>query len=395
MWPSPPAGAEELPGESKRFLLGGAADGEKVLNARGARAWHDRYRTAFQRLDRGFCIVEVLFDEHDAPYDYRFIEINHAFETQTGLHGAEGRCMRELRPDHERYWFELYGRVAETGSAEHFELEARALGFWYAGYAFPIGAPHQHRVAVLFEDISRRKAREQSEAEMQRRKDEFFATLAHELRNPLFALRNGLQIMRAAAPGAEPMQSAVSMMERQLAHIVRLVDDLMDVERIGSGKVQLQRRTLSLRQTVAAGLESCAAAITSRGHVVNIECADDSLCVFGDADRLAQVFSNLLSNSAKYTEPGGKLNVTIARDGLWGVVRVTDNGIGIPPEDLPRVFDLFSQVGSHATRADGGLGIGLALVRSLVELHGGSVDAQSDGAGRGSTFTVRLPIDAR
>jgi signal transduction histidine kinase len=387
-------GAEELPGESNCFPLG-AISGENAVSARSRRAWQERYRTAFQRIDRGFCVVEVLFDAQHAPCDYRFIEVNHAFAAQTGLHDAEGRSMRELQPDHEHYWFDLYGRVAQTGVAEHFDLEARALGCWYSGYAFPVGEPQQHCVAVLFEDISRRKAREHSASEMQRRKDEFFATLAHELRNPLFALRNGLQIMRVAGPSAEPLQSAVSMMERQLAHVVRLVDDLMDVERIGSGKVSLQRQRLVLREIVAAGLESCAAVIASRSHEVKVECADDTLCVFGDADRLAQVFSNLLSNSAKYTESGGKLSVSIVRDGLWGVVHVTDNGIGIPPEDLRRVFDLFSQVGSHAKRADGGLGIGLALVRSLVEMHGGSVEAQSEGAGRGSTFTVRLPIDAR
>lgn len=392
MWPRPPAEVEELTtGESQRFLLGAGAYESGA--ARTGRAWSDRYRTAFQRIDRGFCIIEVVFDADEQPCDYRFIEVNHAFEQQTGLQDAEGRRMRELEPDLESYWPELYGRIARTGVGERFELEARALGSWFCGYAFPIGEPSQHRVAILFEDVSRRKARERSESETHRRKDEFFATLAHELRNPLFALSNGLQIMRSATPAAEPLQSALSMMERQIGHLVRLVNDLMDVGRIGSGKIQLQQRTLSLRQIVAGSLESCGATIASRGHAVTIECAEDGLNVFGDPDRLTQVFSNLLSNSAKYTEPGGTLAVRIAREGQWAVVRITDNGIGIPPEDLDRVFDLFSQVGSHATRADGGLGIGLSLVRSLVQMHGGSVAAHSDGAGRGSTFTVRLPAD--
>jgi signal transduction histidine kinase len=395
MWHRPPAGTEELAaGESKRILLN-VAGMDTPTSTRTGRARNDRYRTAFQRIDRGFCIIEVLFDRRAAPCDYRFIEVNHAFEEQTGLRDVEGRRMRELQPEHEDYWFELYGRIARTGIPERFEHEARALGSWYCGYAFPIGEPQQRRVAILFEDVSGRRAREQSESDRERRKDAFFATLAHELRNPLFALRNGLQIMRTAAPHTEPLQSAVAMMERQLVHLVRLVDDLMDVGRIGSGKMQLQRRTLSLRQIVAASLESCEAAIATRGHDVTVECGDEDLCVFGDADRLTQVFSNLLSNSAKYTEQGGKLTVRITREGPCAVVRVTDNGIGIPPEDLHRVFELFSQVGSHATRADGGLGIGLALVRSLVQLHGGSVEAHSEGAGKGSTFTVRLPVDER
>jgi signal transduction histidine kinase len=394
MRPDPPLDTEGAPGESARFSLG-ALGGESSLGARTGRAWLDRYRTAFHRIDRPFCIIEMCFDEHETPCDYVLLEVNRAFEAETGLQDAEGRHMRELQPQHEEHWFELYGRIAQTGVGERFDLEARALGAWYCGYAFPIGEPDQHRLGVLFENISRRKAREELESETNRRKDEFVATLAHEFRNPLFALGNGLQIMRAAAPRAEPLQSAVSIMERQLGHLVRLVDDLMDVGRIGCGKVQLHRRTLSLRQIVATSLESCEAAITSRGHDVTIEWADEGLCVFGDADRLTQVFSNLLSNSAKYTESGGKLSVTLAREGQWGVVRVIDNGIGIPTEDLPRVFDLFSQVGSHATRADGGLGIGLSLVRSLVEMHGGSVEAHSEGAGHGSTFTVRLPLEPR
>jgi signal transduction histidine kinase len=394
MLPGPPLGVDELPGTTTRGPLGGTGEDDSTA-VRGGRAWADRYRTAFHQIDRAFCIVELYFDERDAPCDYRFVEVNRAFEEQTGLHDVEGRRARELLPANEPYWYEVLGRVARRGVGERFELEARALGSWFSGYAFPIGDPRQQCVAMLFEDISGRKAREQSSSERTRRKDELLATLAHELRNPLFALRNGLHIMRMAAPQTEPQQSALSMMERQLGHLVRLVDDLMDVGRIGSGKVQLQRRTLSLRQIVAASLESCAATIASHGHQVTFAACAEDLTVFGDADRLAQVFSNLLSNSAKYTESGGKLSVVIAREGPWAVVRVTDNGIGIPQEDLHRVFDLFSQVGSHATRADGGLGIGLSLVRSLVELHDGSVEAQSAGAGRGSTFTVRLPLDRR
>jgi signal transduction histidine kinase len=230
--------------------------------------------------------------------------------------------------------------------------------------------------------------------EANRRKDEFIATLGHELRDPLFTMRNGLEIARPIAACDERLRLTLAMMERQLAHMVRLVEDLMDVSRIGYGKVELQRHRLCLRDVVTAGIESCGSAVTSRRHEIRVECVDEVLHVEGDGRRLTQVFTNLVSNSAKYTEPGGRIRVRVEREGSWAAVRVIDNGIGIPPEELAEVFDLFAQVPAHNARSDGGLGIGLSLVRSLVQLHGGSVTAQSDGAGTGCTFTVRLPLAA-
>ena len=230
--------------------------------------------------------------------------------------------------------------------------------------------------------------------EANRRKDEFIATLGHELRNPLFTLRNGLEIARPIAASDERLRLTLAMMERQLAHLVELVEDLMDVSRVGFGKVELQRRRLCLRDVVMAAIENCGSVITSRHHEIRIECADELLDVEGDGRRLTQVFTNLVSNSAKYTQPGGRIRMRLEREGAWAVVRVIDNGIGIPAEALVEVFDLFAQVGSHRGHSDGGLGIGLSLVRSLVQMHGGTVTAQSEGSGKGCTFTVRLPLAA-
>ncbi len=240
--------------------------------------------------------------------------------------------------------------------------------------------------------ITDRKTLELSLQDADRRKDEFLATLAHELRNPLAPLRNGLQIARLTSKADSPFQRTIEMMDRQLTHLVRLVDDLLDVGRISSGKIELRRREVALRDILASSAEAARAAIDSHGHELIIGSGTEELWVKGDFDRLTQIFSNLLTNAAKYTERGGKIELRVAREADWAVVGVTDNGIGIPAVDLPHIFELFSQVRLHQGHSEGGLGIGLSLVRKLVEMHQGTVSASSEGSGKGSTFTIRLPL---
>ena len=227
-----------------------------------------------------------------------------------------------------------------------------------------------------------------------RRKDEFLATLAHELRNPMTPLRNGLELIRRAQKGDAALQRTVDMMDRQFNHLVRLVDDLLDVRRISAGKIELRRKRVRVDEAVGAAVEASRPLIEARRHHLVVDPAAEVLWVNADIDRLAQVFSNLLSNAAKYTNVGGTISVTLSRDGGEAVVRVRDNGIGIPASDLPYIFELFSQVGTHFDHAAGGLGIGLSLVKRLVDMHGGSISAESPGAGLGSIFTVRLPLAA-
>jgi PAS domain S-box-containing protein len=228
--------------------------------------------------------------------------------------------------------------------------------------------------------------------EADRRKDEFLALLAHELRNPLAPLVNSLELLRPAAAADPTLQRIRAMMERQLKQLARLVNDLLDVSRISRGHFELQRAPMSLQAAIEAAVEACHGQIATRGHDLAVRISSEPLHVLGDFARLTQVFANLLSNSAKYTEPGGYIELTLHRDGTDAVATVKDTGIGIPPESLHAVFDMFSQVQAHKEHAGGGLGIGLALVRSLVEMHHGRVEAQSEGPGRGSVFTVRLPL---
>ncbi len=224
-----------------------------------------------------------------------------------------------------------------------------------------------------------------------RRKDEFLATLAHELRNPLAPIRNGLQIMRLV--GAEgPLEQARAMMDRQLTQLVRLVDDLLDVSRVTSGKFELRREQVELRAVIDAAVETSRPAFDQAGHEFEISVPDEPIVLDGDPTRLAQVVSNLLTNSAKYTHQGGRVRLAVRRENGTAVLTVADNGIGIPPDMLGRIFEMFTQVDRALEKTTGGLGIGLSLVKGLVEMHGGTIEASSEGEGTGSEFTVRLPM---
>ena len=222
-----------------------------------------------------------------------------------------------------------------------------------------------------------------------RRKDEFLAMLAHELRNPLTPLVTSIELMRRApAPGWE---RPLEIMARQVRQLSRLVEDLLDVSRVSRGRVELRRHRLDLVDTVNDAIESSRPLLEGRRHQVRVDLPDRPIIVEGDGVRLAQVFANLLHNAGKYTDPGGRIDVTVGRSGDEAFVRVSDNGTGIEPQMLGEVFDLFTQAPVSLARAQGGLGIGLTLVRTLTELHGGRVVAASEGLGRGSTFTVFLP----
>jgi PAS domain S-box-containing protein len=226
-----------------------------------------------------------------------------------------------------------------------------------------------------------------------RRKDEFLATLAHELRNPLAPIRTGLQAL--GRPGGEGGTAGIrAIMERQLAQMVRLIDDLLDVSRISSGKVVLQRNRVDLRVIAELAIEASLPFITAGRHEFTSDLPEGPVWVDGDSLRLSQVMSNLLNNAAKYTAEGGRISLSLSKEAPFAVVRVVDNGVGIPTEMLNEVFDMFTQVNRTLDRAQGGLGIGLSLVRRLAELHGGEVFAESKGLGCGSVFTLRLPLMA-
>jgi signal transduction histidine kinase len=227
---------------------------------------------------------------------------------------------------------------------------------------------------------------------LDQRKDEFLATLAHELRGPLAPLRNMLEVLKRADHDPDLRRNAQQTMDRQLRHLVRLVDDLLDVGRIAGNKLELRPEKTDLTLIVRQSLDACRPAFDAAGHLLVEQIPDETILLNADPVRLTQVVTNILNNACKYTSRGGRVMVKAWREGALGCVSVRDNGRGIPPELLPRVFDMFTQVGRSFDRNPGGLGVGLTLVKRLVELHGGQVIVQSEGAGHGSEFVIRVPV---
>lgn len=372
----------------------------------------ERYRTLFESIDEGFCVLEIIFDENNKACDYRFLEINPAFENQTGLQEAEGKLVSQLVPNMEDHWFEIYGQVVLTGVPQRFENRAEAMNRWYDVYAFRIDQAQSRKVAVLFKDISdvvaaatQRKRLEQekekllAEAEAarvaaetaNRIKDEFLAVLSHELRSPLNPILGWAKLLQTGRLNATKTTEALKTIERNASIQSQLINDLLDVSRILQGKFSLNMSPIKLERIIAAALETVQLAALAKA--IQIETFLEPVGqVSGDAARLQQVVWNLLSNAVKFTAKGGRVEVKLVKIDDYAQIMVSDTGKGINPDFLEYVFERFRQEDSATTRKFGGLGLGLAIVRQLVELHGGTVWAESVGEGLGATFTVRLPL---
>lgn len=283
----------------------------------------------------------------------------------------------------------------EDGRAEDERWHVRKDGsrFWALGIVTPMhdAGGNLTGFSKILRDMTDRKRAEEALQEADRHKDVFLATLAHELRNPMVPLRNGLQLLRLATE-PEAREQARAMMERQLGQMIRLVDDLLDISRISRKKLELRKARIELWAVVQSAVETARPQIEASGHTLTVTLPPTPVYLDADLTRLAQVFWNLLNNSAKYTEPGGRITLTAKWQGTEAVVTVEDTGIGIPAEALPHLFEMFSQVNRNLDRAQGGLGIGLALVKGLTESHGGTVKVFSAGVGKGSSFVVRLPV---
>jgi PAS domain S-box-containing protein len=351
----------------------------------------DNYRELFHAIDVGFCIMQLISDD-GAPPDFLHLETNPAFAVHTGLSGAEGKTMRELVPDHEEAFLERYAAVARGGEPARYEYYVPAVQRWFDIYAFPVGQRAERKIAVLFTDITLRKRAEEALRTADRRKDEFIATLSHELRNPLAPIRNCLYILERVPSGSEQAQRALSTINRQAEQLVRLVDDLLDVVRITKGKSRLSRDKLDLALLMRQAAEDYQHILAAQGIRFEVDIPREPCPVLGDATRLVQTAGNLLGNAAKFTSTGGRVRLALATEGGEAVVTVADDGPGIEPALLETLFEPFAQAEQPSARGRGGLGLGLALVKGFVEMHGGRVTAASQGPGTGATFTVRLPL---
>jgi PAS domain S-box-containing protein len=299
----------------------------------------------------------------------------------------------------------IFRHTLETGepyiTAERAALRVdRGIPEYYEWRLNRITLPDgRYGLVCYFRDISaqvlaRKEIEESREAlkEAARRKDEFLALLAHELRNPLAPIRNGLELIKLAGASSEMVEQARKVMQRQVEQMVRLIDDLLDVSRISRGLVLLQKKTVPLTAVVQMAVETSLPLIDASGHKLSLEVPEEPIFLDADQTRLAQVFTNLLNNAAKYTDRGGLIRLTVERQGGEAVVSIADTGRGIPPHMLTRIFEMFTQVDRPPGATQPGLGLGLSIAKQLIEMHGGSIEARSEGAGMGSEFVVRIPV---
>jgi len=323
----------------------------------------------------------------------RVVSVNPAAERAIGRAGDElaGRPLREVFPFSQDALAQACCAVLEQGVEMHLApslvADGRPLHLEIDAYPTDDGG-----IALFWRDVTERVVAVHELRQVARRKDEFIAILSHELRNPLTPICNGLGILQRA-PGTPAADKALAIMDRQLGHIVRLIDDLMDVSRIARGMLRLQLAPVDLRTIVGEAVEASRPFTAMAGHRMECRITEDPLPVLADDTRLVQVIGNLLGNAARYTPPGGRIDVVASRTAGEAVLQVKDTGIGIAPAELSRIFDQFVQADGAETRSKhGGLGIGLSIVKQLVEMHGGTVSAHSAGRGAGTTFTVRLPL---
>jgi PAS domain S-box-containing protein len=327
--------------------------------------------------------------------DFRFTYVNSEAERIVGRRREDllGQSQWEVYPATQGTPLEAgYRRALEGRIPVRFENFYEPWQRWFELDCYPA---KDGGMVVYFRDITERKRTLEALQEADRRKDEFLATLAHELRNPLAPLRNGLQVLRLARDDRDAADRSLGMMERQLHHMIRLIDDLLDLSRISRGKIELRKEPVELAAVVQSAVETSRPVLEQAGHRLTVLVPSQPILVCADLTRLSQVFANLLNNAAKYTASGGDVRVTVALDGADGrtaVVSVRDDGVGIPAPMLPRIFEMFTQVDRSLEASRGGLGIGLSIVKRLVEMHDGTVDAHSEGEAQGSEFVVRLPV---
>ncbi len=364
----------------------------------------DQYQYLFNNIDDGFCVIEMIFDHANNPVDYRFLEVNPAFEKHTGVINAVGKRMREIAPDHEDDWFEIYGTVARTGQPIRFKNHAAALDRDFELYAFRSGKPEQHRVAVLFQDITvqerSKKALEVAKIQAETAniaKTEFLANMSHEIRTPMNAIIGIANILSMSSPLSDKQRQFISTLQSSADGMLDLVNDLLDISKIESRTMELESIPFSMNQILQEVTSMMSVRVREKGLTFTHDNQNIAHKVFeGDPTRLRQIILNLCSNAIKFTE-FGNVHVSISTDpgktpGTEMVcIGVKDTGIGIAADKLESIFQKFMQADTSINRKYGGTGLGLAITKTLCEAMGGSITVESS-PGKGSLFQACIPL---
>ena len=366
----------------------------------------EKYRMLFNSIDQGFFITDVIFDENDKPIDMYYVEANYAATKILGRN-CEGMRLREISPNYEDYWFEIFGKVALTGQSVRMEQYAEPDKKWYSFYVFKIGDEKSRRVGNIFIDVTKRKLDEVALQESEKRaldlveklilqdqnKNALINMLSHELRNPLASIMMSLDLLDKVPTGGKQAAMALEIAKRQGKLLTHLVDDLLDVTRITQNKIALKKENVELNELIIKAVQDYQSQFIDNGVKIEVKL---TLLIYIEADpsRLTQVIGNLLHNAAKFTSNNDLVVVTVSQDTNTSeaVITIQDTGIGIDPRVLGNLFEPFMQVDKSLDRSYGGLGLGLAIVKGMVELHGGRVEAFSEGLGKGAKFTIRLPL---
>jgi PAS domain S-box-containing protein len=384
--------------EAIRAIRNGAVDAFVAAEAHGSRVYTlesaDRpYRLLVEQMQQG--AITLNADGAIAYCNRRFADLlGRPHERLTGV------AFRDFIPPDEQPLYESLLQQGRAGTGQGEAHLQKADGGLIPVFLTFNALPPDSGVAVgvLVTDLTTQRHHEKLNAaldalkESDHRKNEFLAMLAHELRSPLAPIRNALHIMRLAGANGEAVASETEMMERQVGQMVRLVDDLLDVSRISRGKIELRKDRVELASAVNHAVEAARTLVQCMEHDLTVTLPPLPIYLNADPTRLAQVLGNLLSNACKFTDKGGRISLTVEREGKQAVIQVRDNGIGIAADQLPRIFDMFMQVDTSLERSVSGLGIGLTLAKNLVEMHDGTLEVHSAGAGQGSEFVVRLPI---